>query len=329
MGRAVTLVRVDEARPRAWVELLSPVAELARTIANTDFVPRAYRGNPAAITACVLYGDEVGLEPLTSLALIRIIDGTPYMYAEAQRGLVLAAGHALWPSEWSNTRVEWSGRRRDSDEVSRVLWTMDDARRAHLDGKPTWRAQPRAMLSARASAELCRAVFADVVRGIRAHEERDDYEADDVGVVSPDVPPVATRRRRRRAVEAVPPIAPAVPVAETESPTGRPAELGPALPGEDDEAEAPLMTAPQRRRMMATFRDLGITDRGERLRLSSEIVGRRLSTAAELTVAEAADVLDALDGMRPSENDAGADSPPDAADTDPAAASPNDEDPAP
>jgi hypothetical protein len=318
----VTLVRYDEAPARGWVELLAPAAELARVIAPTDFVPRSYRNNPAAITAAILYGDEVGVGPMLALNKIRVIDGTPYVYAEVLRGLVLAAGHSLWPSEKSNTRVEWCGRRRGEDEVSRVAWSMDDARRAHLDGRPNWRSYPRAMLSARASAELCRDVFPDAIGGLRAIEERDDGDtvepADVVEVPRPN-------RRRRKPLAAVSAVSD---VEAVQAAPERPAASRPLLPGEDetdavDGATPALMTDPQRRRMMATFRELGIRDRGERLRLVRDVVGRpELASSSELTVAQAADVLDHLETLRPPEN-AVDDSPPA---TDPEAATSADED---
>ena len=33
-------------------------------IADTEFVPRALRGNPSAVLACIFTGREVGLEPM-------------------------------------------------------------------------------------------------------------------------------------------------------------------------------------------------------------------------------------------------------------------------
>jgi len=41
--------------------------------------------------------------------------------------------------------------------------------------------------------------------------------------------------------------------------------------------------------------DLGITDRKARLNYASDVVGRTLATSAELTKAEASDVIDALE----------------------------------
>ena len=162
-----------QARHR-WVTLLAEVGQLAHAIANTDFVPKAMRGNEAAIVAAIMYGDEVGLSPMQSLAKIAVIDGKPSLAAEGQRALILAAGHYIWPEDFTTTKVTWAGRRHDLDTISRVTWTLDDAKKANLAGKQNWRTYPRAMLSARASAELARAVFADVIGGLAATEENED-----------------------------------------------------------------------------------------------------------------------------------------------------------
>jgi hypothetical protein len=313
------VVELDREADRSWVALMAPAAELAKAVASTDFVPRALRNNPAAITAAILYGDEVGIGPMQALAKIAVIDGKPYIAAEAQRALVYAAGHDLWLEELTNTRATWCARRAGSEQVTRVTFTMDDARRAGLDRKPNWLHYPRPMLSARASAELCRAVFADVIGGLAALEEASD-ETEDVGAARAPGPSArsTSRRSRGRRPAAVAPSAPAD-VAD--------APPAPPLPGEeelerpaDDGAEP--MTGPQRRRMMALMHSRGYggntaADRGRRLELTRDILGRpSLATSKDLTSSEADQVIDHLESMRPP--DATPESPPGPA---PAAAS--------
>jgi hypothetical protein len=324
---------VDTAPTRSWVELMAPAAELARAIAPTEFVPRSYRNNPPAITACILYGDELGLAPMQSLEGIVMVEGRPTLYAKTQRALVQAAGHAIWPDEMTASRSTWCGRRRGADEVTRVTWTMDDARRANLAGKPNYRNYPRQMLSARASAELVGAVFADVVGGLRAIEELDD-EATALEVVADTGPRAAgqtrqagTRRRRRPAAAA------ALPAPDIDTRGDRPeAEVLPPLPGEGDEGDAArgdafaadppsaasasdLASRGQIGRIMGKFRDRGMggtgaLERGRRLAYCQAVVGRPLTTSKELTADEADRVLDHLDADRSADDDAPVDDPP-------------------
>ena len=292
---------------RQWVELMQPAIELAKAVAGTDFVPKAMRDNPAQITAAVLYGDEVGLGPMQSLARISVIDGRPSLAAEAQRALILAAGHELWIEESTITRCTVAGRRRDSDQTSRVTWTMDDAKRAKLDGKPNWRTYPRQMLLARASAELARAVFADAIGGLAATEELEDDEAPAAAIAA--LPPApdgnaepkapTTRRRRTRTTPAATVSAP--PPAPTEP------EL-PPLPGEADPTAEPPAAKPSEpalRKMFVLFGQLGMRDRDTRLRWASEHLGRELETAAQLTDTETSQLIDALQAAVDAEGDPG------------------------
>lgn len=182
---------------RDWVELMAPAVELAKQVADTTFVPTGLRNNPPAIVAAILYGDEVGLGPMQALAKIAVINGRPTLAAEAQRALILAAGHEIWIVEANTTRVTVAGRRRNSEQTSTVTWTMDDAKRAGLAGKTPYKLYPRQMLSARATAELARLVFADAIGGLYATEELEEGGFDENGeTVEPK--PATTKRRRER-----------------------------------------------------------------------------------------------------------------------------------
>lgn len=298
---------------------MSPAVELAKAIADTEFVPRALRHNAAAISAAILYGDEVGLGPMQALAKIAVIEGRPYMAAEAQRALVFAAGHDLWLDELTATRATWCGRRAGTDKVTRVTWTMDDARRAKIDGKDNWRKYPRAMLSARASADLVRAMFADVVGGLGALEELGD-EAEELGVAGADRGADTTApKRRRRSRGAATVTAPETPARVTPAP-----EDLPPLPGEStaegvsEEQTAPapaLMSDAQRRHAMGLFGKLGYGGntseaRERRMVLTREVVGNpALTSSKELTAAEADRLIDWLEAERAREpgDDAGDD----------------------
>ena len=222
---------VDLYRQRSWLEVMVPAAELAKQIAGTEFVPKGLRNNPGGIAAAILFGDEVGFGPMQSLARIAVIDGKPALSAEAQRALILRAGHAIWIEEATTTKVTACGRRKDQDEVTRVTWTMDDAKRANLAGRPSWRMYPRQMLTARATAELARAVFADAIGGLAAIEELEDPA--DADVAAGNGADTAPRRTRRRSKTALAPHVSAAP-AEVEP------VVGPPLPGEEPE---PVVTA--------------------------------------------------------------------------------------
>lgn len=82
--------------------------------------------------------------------------------------------------------------------------------------------------------------------------------------------------------------------AQPKQASGRTAQRGrkadpPPLPSDGKLSDA------QRNKILATFTDIGIEDRAERLRMSSEIVGRELGSANDLTGDEAHKLIDELE----------------------------------
>ena len=149
-------------RAQAYNELYN----LARLTTNTEMVPRTLRGRADAAFAVMVYGAELGLEPMQSLRDIHIIEGTPACSANLMRALIHRAGHRLSWRKWTLTEVSLYGRRRDTGEALLVTYTIGDAKRAGVADKPNWKKYPRAMLAARATSELARALFADVLAGL-------------------------------------------------------------------------------------------------------------------------------------------------------------------
>jgi len=191
----------------------------ALKIANTPFVPTAFKGKPEAVFAAILYGEELGIGPMQSLSSIHVIEGKPGMSPELMRGLVARAGHRIDVKEASGDRVTLWGKRADNDSEATVTWTMDDARLAGLAGRGAWKTYPRAMLLARATSELCRMIFADVVAGL-------SYTPEEVASINGQV------------WDEVP--------ADPLGPAGPTAEIAPAAPAIHEPAAEPEYTEPGR-----------------------------------------------------------------------------------
>lgn len=274
----------------SWVAVIRPVITLSEHVADTEFVPRGMRGNPPAIAAAILHGRELGLPPMTALAQTHVIDGRPTLSAEGQRGLVLAAGHAVEFVELTDATVTIRGKRAGAERWLAVTWTLDRARQAGLLGKPrsAWATYPRAMLAARATAELCRLVFPDVLHGMAATEEMEEPETDT---------PRATRTRTVQ--RTAPPPAP-MPTAPAISPPEGHTEPGAAVipmpdPPDDTDTVSPAGVSPAQLRMLgAMWARYGVTDE-QRKELTARIVGRDLGdTTKNLRRGEASHVLELL-----------------------------------
>lgn len=268
-----------------WVDVISQVVKLSEHVADTEFVPKALRGNPPAIAAAILHGRELGLSPMTALSQTHMVEGKPTLSAEGQRGLVLAAGHEIEFTELTDATVTVRGRRAGDERWTSVTWTADRARRAGLAGKNTYRAYPRAMLAARASAELCRLMFADVTHGMAATEE----------IEAPEPPETATTGRTRR-IERRPAPAPIEGTpAEYEDAEGdlaaiAEADTGDASPDETTPAPPTAVTPAQLRMLGALWSKFGVDD-AERRDFTARLVGRDLEGTTRNLYSEEASAL--------------------------------------
>jgi hypothetical protein len=196
-----------------WAAGARAAASIAVSLSKTAFVSKTFAGKPEEITAAILTGQEIGLEPLSALRSIDIIQGTPAMRAHALRGLVQSRGHDVWVEKQTATEAIVCGQRKGSEHVQRSVWTIDRASRLGLTSKDNWKKQPEAMLVARATAEVCRLVASDVLLGLPyAIEELDDPPAEDVKP--------KTAKRKTPPVEVAPPEI--EPVAEATTPEPEP-----------------------------------------------------------------------------------------------------------
>lgn len=303
-----------------WANDARQANQVARSLANTAFVPQSLRGRNtdpdiaqqitvSQITAAILAGQEVGLEPMAALRSIDIIEGTPGMRAQALRGVVQAQGHEIWVEESTSTRAIVCGQRMGSDKVQKSVWTIDRAKQMGLVGKQNWIKQPTAMLVARATSEVCRWIGGDALLGMpySAEELADGIDSTETPAASAAVaePEAAAPKRRaqRKPVEPPPPVAEPViepPTADTplvdntdDVDDAVPVSAVPVSPA----APVDGITKPQLTKLHILLTENGYTDRAAGLAYLSDQVGRALESSKEMTKAEANRIIDALDGL--------------------------------
>lgn len=151
--------------------------QIANVLASSSFIPTTLRGKPQEITAAILAGQELGLPPMATLRSIDIIQGTPGLRAHAMRGLVQSRGHTVQVVESTNERCVMRGRRKGEAEWQQVEWDIPRAEGLGLTGKSEWKRQPRTMLVARATGEICRLIASDVLYAMPYASEELDTEA--------------------------------------------------------------------------------------------------------------------------------------------------------
>ena len=292
---------IEVARP------LSPAEvnwKTAQKIANTPFVPTAFRGKPEAVFAAILYGDELGLGPMQSLNSIHVIEGKPSMSPELMRALVARAGHRLDVKLASNEKVVLWGKRADNDSEATVEWSMKDAQQAGLAGRGAWKTYPRAMLLARATSELCRQIFSDCIMGLSYTPE----EASSIAGVEWTDAPVLTAAPPTTAPSAVPQQV-VVEADWVEDPPYEPTiDWTEEFPGAEIQEAVVVQPAPSTMTNVATPKQIGMVralirewglNAEETLSLASMQLGHEITTLGTLTKGDASAFITYLKDNHP------------------------------
>lgn len=254
---------------------LSDALRIGTAIAGTAFAPKDFRGKGEDCAIAILYGQTIGLDPMTAIQQVFVIGGKPALYARAMVAIALAAGHEIWTEDESDGSVTVAGRRRGTDRVESITWTSEMATRAGYTSNPNYRTNARAMLYARASGDVARRVAPDALLGLAYNVE--ELQLD------PEVAPS----------QAV--------TADVFRPAAPQIESAPDAPGEPEPVLAPdqppvdMITTTQLRKMGAQLKEMGLTGREEALGYVKETLGRDVSSRNELTKAEASTIIDALD----------------------------------
>ena len=149
----------------------------AKLLSESTLIPRHLRGNPANVLLYLGLAEAQDVQPVVAFRGFQVIGDQPAMSPEMMRAQIMRHGHTLTYRENSDARCVLHGLRADNGSELEVVWDLDKARKAGLDpGKATWAKYPSAMLSARATAELARALFADCLNGI-------SYTPEELGAV--------------------------------------------------------------------------------------------------------------------------------------------------
>ena len=141
-------------------------------LADSDLVPKDFKGRPGNCLIAMQWGAELGLKPLQALQNLAIINGRPALWGDAVIALVRSSPLCEFIIESDDgTTATCRVKRRGEPEQSRTFG-MDDAKTAGLLGKSgPWTQYPKRMRQMRARAFALRDVFPDVLRGLPVAEE--------------------------------------------------------------------------------------------------------------------------------------------------------------
>lgn len=179
------------AKPQAFD--LSPqnfeqALSFANYLADSDMVPKDFRGKPGNCLIAMQWGNELGMKAIQAIQNIAVINGRPALWGDAVIALVRSSPLCEYVQEEDNGHAATCKvKRRGEPEQSRTFG-MDDAKQAGLLGKQgPWMQYPKRMRQMRARAFALRDVFPDVLRGMPVAEEIMDTPRDmgTAEVVSP------------------------------------------------------------------------------------------------------------------------------------------------
>lgn len=189
MTTAIQTTQANPFEPQSMDQAMT----LAATLAKSGIIPDTLRNKPADILVVLMTGRELGVGPMQAMRGISVIKGKPVLSADFMVALCLRHRDIC---EWfrlvdsTPTVAHYQTKRAGSEPVD-LKWTMQDAERASLAGGQNWRNHPAAMLRARCSAALARAVYPDLVGGLYEESEGEEMRGHKQAPVVSIAPPPA------------------------------------------------------------------------------------------------------------------------------------------
>jgi hypothetical protein len=142
-------------------------------LADSDMVPKDFKGKPGNCLVAIQWGMEIGLKPLQAMQNIAVINGRPSLWGDAVIALVRSSPLCEYIIEEDDGRTATCKVKRRGDPAEQFrTFSTDDAKAAGLLGKQgPWTQYPKRMRQMRARAFAVRDVFPDVLKGLPVAEE--------------------------------------------------------------------------------------------------------------------------------------------------------------
>lgn len=174
-GDALTIAPQADLKMAIVPRNVTELYQTASMVHGSGLAPKGMDRNQVAVA--IMTGLELGLPPMQSVQCIAVINGRPTIWGDGAVALVSASGLLERMSdEWdekTQTATVVVKRALRPERVER--FSMDDAKRAGLANRDTYKQYPQRMCLWRARAWALRAEFADVLKGVAMREEVEDY----------------------------------------------------------------------------------------------------------------------------------------------------------
>lgn len=149
--------------------------KFSQMLAESDLVPKDFKGKPGNCLIAMQWGSELGLKPLQALSNIAVVNGRAALWGDAVIALVRSSPMCEYVHESDDGHTATCRSKRKGEKEHVTTFSMDDAKQAGLAGKQgPWTQYPKRMRQMRARAFNLRDVFPDVLRGMPVAEEVQD-----------------------------------------------------------------------------------------------------------------------------------------------------------
>jgi len=153
--------------------------KFADYLADSDMVPKDFKGKPGNCLIAMQWGMELGLKPLQAMQNLAVINGRPSLWGDAVIALVRASPACEYVIETQTDEEATCRVKRRGEPEQERSFSRTDAKVAGLLGKAgPWAQYPKRMMQMRARAFAMRDVFPDVLRGLPVAEEVMDLPRD-------------------------------------------------------------------------------------------------------------------------------------------------------
>lgn len=184
-GKGADLIEVEGGKlvPKNFKDTWS----MAHLYLKSKMLPARFN-TAESIVVGMQYAIELGLQPLTGMRQIAVVQGTPCTFGDLPLALVQRTGKMESIEEYliddkgvkictENKNLQNEAvcavcivKRRGDDKPLERFFSMADAKTAGLGGSPTWKAYPKLMMKYRARSQALKDKFADCLNGVAIAE---------------------------------------------------------------------------------------------------------------------------------------------------------------
>lgn len=181
------VVKVEENKQIVSDDCLKAEFREAKMMIQSGLLPSRFKTEQQVMTA-YRFAKETGLQPLTAMRQMAVINGTPSFYGDLPLSIVLNSGKLEYIDEYLITQdykkitlenknlheEPWASvckvKRKGDNEVCERFFSVKDAEKAGLFRNPVWKTYLSRMLTYRARSQALKDKFSDCLNGVAIAE---------------------------------------------------------------------------------------------------------------------------------------------------------------